>query len=84
MQTATPPAEALDDLAVAFPGWHIRRGRDGRGAEKGWCATRQRRLTAAPLDVGLTATLSAGEPSALRGLLARQQALQGRTAGGGR
>jgi len=35
MQTAIPP-EALADLAAAYPGWHIWRGRDSRDADKGW------------------------------------------------
>jgi len=47
MQTATQAVVTLADLAVGFPGWHIWRGRDGRGADKGWYATRRRRLTAA-------------------------------------
>lgn len=75
MHTPTP-AEALADLAAAFPGWHIWRGRDGRGADKGWYATRHRRLGATELHTGLAARLSADDPASLRGLLGQQVVLE--------
>jgi hypothetical protein len=75
MHTATP-AEALADLAAAYPGWHIWRGRDGRGADKGWYATRRRRLAASELRAGLAAQVSADNPASLRGLLAQQLAIE--------
>ena len=81
MQTARRPPEPLADLAADFPGWHIWRGRDGRGADKGWYATRQRRLSAAELDAGLAATLSADDAGSLRGRLAQQQVIEARTGG---
>ena len=77
MQTAMAP-EALADLAAAYPGWHIWRGRDIRGADKGWYATRQRRLAAPELHAGLAAKLSAGDPAALRSLLAQQLVIEER------
>lgn len=82
MQTATPPALTLAGLAVAFPGWHIWRGRDGRGADKGWYATRQQRLTADELGAGLTSRLNAQEAVSLHDLLAQQQVIQQQIAGG--
>jgi len=77
MQTATPPAVTLAGLAAAFPGWHNWRGRDGRGADKGWYATRRRRLTADELGAGLMATLNAEDAASIDGLLAQQQAAAG-------
>jgi len=78
MQAAIPP-EALADLAAAYPGWHIWRGRDSRGADKGWYATRRRRLTAPELHAGsLAAKLSADDPAALRSLLAQQLVIEER------
>lgn len=82
MQTATPPAPTLAGLAVTFPGWHIWRGRDGRGADKGWYATRRRRLTAAELGAGLAARLNAEDAVSLQDLLALQHAIEQRIAGG--
>ncbi len=82
MQTATQAVVTLADLAVGFPGWHIWRGRDGRGADKGWYATRRRRLTAAELGAGLAARLSADDAASLHGLLAQQQVTETRIAGG--
>jgi hypothetical protein len=82
MQTATPPAATLAGLAASFPGWHIWRGRDGRGAEKGWYATRRQRLTAGVLGAGLTARLNADDAESLRGLLAQQQVIEQQTTSG--
>jgi hypothetical protein len=81
MQTATPGAATLAGLAVSFPGWHVWRGRDGRGNDKGWYATRRQRLTPAESDAGLTATLSAQDAASLHDLLAQQQAIEHRMAG---
>lgn len=78
MQTATPPAVTLAGLAAAFPGWHIWRGRDGRGADKGWYATRRQRLTAEELAAGLTSRLGAEDAASLHGLLAQQQVIEDR------
>jgi hypothetical protein len=78
MQTVTPPAGTLADLAAAHPAWHIWRGRDGRGADKGWYATRRRRLTATGFAAGLTANVSADDPASLRDLLAQQQVIEDR------
>ena len=72
----------MADLAAEFPGWHIWRGRDGRGADQGWFATRRRRLSAAEAAEGLAATLSAGDAASLHAMLARQQVIGERTAGG--
>ena len=82
MQTATPPAPTLANLAATFTGWHIWRGRDGRGVEKGWYATRRRRLTAGELGVGLTVRLSAEDAVSLQGLLAQQRVIEQQIAGG--
>jgi len=82
MQTATPPAATLAGLAATFPGWHIWRGRDGRGAEKGWYATRRQRLTAAELGAGLTARLNADDAESLHDLLAQQQVVEQQTTSG--
>jgi hypothetical protein len=76
MQTTRPPREPLAGLAADFPGWHIWRGRDGRGSHKGWYATRQRRLRAAELNAGLAATLNADDAETLRGLLAQQLVIE--------
>ncbi len=77
MQT-TMPTEALADLAAAYPGWHIWRGRDSRGADKGWYATRRRRLAVPEVQAGLAAKLSADDPVSLRGLLAQQNVIEER------
>jgi hypothetical protein len=82
MQTATLPAATLAGLAAAFPGWHIWRGRDGRGAEKGWYATRRRRLTAAELGAGLAARMNAEDAVSLQGQLAQQQVIEQQATGG--
>ena len=82
MQTATPPAATLAGLAATFPRWHIWRGRDGRGAEKGWYATRRQRLTAAELGAGLTARLNADDAESLHDLLAQQQVIEQPTTSG--
>ncbi len=81
MQTVTQPADALAGLTSEFTSWHIWRGRDGRGAPKGWYATRRRRLRAEELDAGLTGMLSADDAVSLRGQLAQQQVIEQRTAG---
>lgn len=81
MQATTPPAVTLADLAAAFPGWHIWRGRDGRGADKGWYATCRRRLTPDELGAGLRATLDAEDAASLRDLLEQQQVIQNQKAG---
>lgn len=78
MQTMSPLQEPLADLAADFPGWHIWRGRDGRGSLKGWYATRHRRLRAAELSAGLAATLGAGDAEGLRALLAQQLVIEER------
>ena len=82
MHTVTPPAATLASLAATFPGWHIWRGRDGRGAEKGWYATRHRRLAAAELGAGLAARLNAEDAESLHGLLAQQRVIEQQMAGG--
>jgi hypothetical protein len=82
MQTATQLPEPLADLAADFAGWHIWRGRDGRGAPKGWYATRQRRLRVEELDAGLTGMLSADDAESLRGQLTQQQVVEQRMAAG--
>jgi hypothetical protein len=82
MSTATQPQDALAGLTAEFTGWHIWRGRDGRGAAKGWFATRQRRLHADELDAGLTGILMADDPETLRSQLAQQQVIEERVAGG--
>jgi hypothetical protein len=76
MHTATPPAATLADLAATFPSWHIWRGRDGRGANKGWYATRRQRLTAAELSAGLTPRLNAEDAASLNDLLVQQQVIE--------
>jgi hypothetical protein len=48
----------LAELAAEFPGWHVWRGRDGRGADQGWFATRRHRVAAA--EAAAAAKLSAG------------------------
>jgi len=72
----------LAELAAVFPGWHVWRGRDGRGADQGWFATRRRRLSAAQIAAGLAAMLSAGDPESLHGMLAQQRVIEERAAGG--
>ena len=78
MQTARRPPEPLADLAADFRGWHIWRGRDGRGADKEWYATRPRRLSPAELAAGLAVTLSADDARSLRGRLAQQRVTEAR------
>ncbi|MGH3420048.1 MAG: hypothetical protein ACRDOD_10725 [Streptosporangiaceae bacterium] len=82
VQTGIRPAGMLADLAAEFPGWHIWRGRDGRGADQGWFATRRRRPTAAEAATGLVVTLSAGDAMSLRGMLAQQQVIGALAEGG--
>jgi hypothetical protein len=82
MQTAAPAAPTLADLASSFPGWHIWRGRDGRGADKGWYATRRQRLTPEELGAGLMTRLNAEDAVALYDLLAQQQVIEQQMAGG--
>jgi hypothetical protein len=82
VQAGIRPSGALAGLAADFPGWHVWRGRDGRGADQGWFATRRRRLSAAQAAAGLTATLSAGDPESLQAKLAQQRVIEERTAGG--
>ena len=81
MHSATEIPDALAGLTAEFTGWHIWRGRDGRGNPKGWYATRQRRLTAEELDAGLTGMLSADDAGTLHSQLAQQQVIEQRTAG---
>ena len=82
MQTATPPVLTLAGLAATFSGWHVWRGRDGRGADKGWYATRRQRLTTEELGVWLTPRLNAEDAASLHGLLAQQQVIEQQIAGG--
>jgi hypothetical protein len=76
--------EPLADLAAAYPHWHIWRSKDGRGADKGWCATRQRRLRQEEIDAGMAPTLFADDAGSLRGQLAQQAVIEQRFDGGGR
>jgi hypothetical protein len=82
MQTVTRLPEPLADLAADFANWQIWRGRDGRGAAKGWYATRQRRLRAEELDAGLTGMLNADDAGSLRSQLAQQQVIEQRMTAG--
>jgi hypothetical protein len=78
METTTRPERTLAGLAADFPSWHIWRGRDGRGADKAWYATRKgQRPTAAELDAGLAATLSADDATSLHDRLTKQLVIQG-------
>ena len=81
VQTGIRPGGMLAELAAEFPGWHVWRGRDGRGADQGWFATRRRRLSAAQVAAGLAATLSAGDAESLHGMLAQQRVIEERAAG---
>ena len=72
VQAGIRPCGALAELAAESPGWHVWRGRDGRGADQGWYATRRRRLSAAQVAAGLAATLSAGDAESLHGMLAQR------------
>jgi hypothetical protein len=81
VQAGIHSAEALADLAAEFPGWHIWRGRDCRGPDQGWLASRRRRVAAAEAAAGLAATLRAGDAVSLRSMLAQQQAIEERAAG---
>jgi hypothetical protein len=80
IQAGIRPAGTLAELAAEFPGWHVWRGRDGRGAYQGWFATRRRRVAAAKAAAGLTVTLSAGDPASLHGMLVQQQIIEERAA----
>ncbi len=82
MQTVTQLPDALAGLTSEFTGWHIWRGLDGRGAPKGWYATRQRRLRAKELDAWLTGILMADDAESLRSQLAQQQVIEEQGAGG--
>jgi hypothetical protein len=82
VQAGIRPGGGLADLAAEFPGWHVWRGRDDRGANQGWFATRRRRVAAAEAAAGLAATLSAGDAVSLHGMLAQQRAIEERAAGG--
>jgi hypothetical protein len=75
MQTVTPDTDTIAGLTAAYRGWHIWRGRDGSGAEKGWYATRRRHLTAGAAH-GLAETLGADDPASLRALLTQQSAIE--------
>ncbi len=78
MHTMTQPPDALAGLTAEFAGWHIGRGRDGRGQPKGWYATRQRRLRAEELDAGLAGMLIGADAESLRSQLAQQQVIEER------
>lgn len=80
VQTGIRPGETLAELAAEFPGWHVWRGRDGRGGDQGWFATRRRRVAAAEAAAGLAATLSAGDAVSLHGMLAQQRVIEERAA----
>jgi hypothetical protein len=80
MHIAMQPQEALAGLTAEFTGWHIWRGRDGRGAPKGWYATRQRRLRPEELDAGLVGILLADDEESLRSQLVQQHVIEERTA----
>jgi hypothetical protein len=75
-------AEPLAVLAADYPLWHIWRGKDGRGADKGWCATRQRRLRQEEIDAGMSPMLFADDADSLRGQLAQQAVIEQRFDGG--
>lgn len=81
MQPDTP-VDPIADMTAAWPAWHIWRGRDGRGAEKGWYATLRRKLTAGQAVVGPADSLNAATADALRGLLAQQKVIEDRLVGG--
>jgi hypothetical protein len=74
--------DAMADLAAAYPAWHIWRGKDGKGADKGWCATRQRQLRPAEIDAGLGATLFGDDAASLRGQLTQQAVIEERLVSG--
>lgn len=71
----------LSDLAASYPGWHIWRGRDRAGCDRGWYATRRRRLPAAESRAGLQAALSADDPASLGAQLAQQGVIEARVTG---
>jgi hypothetical protein len=79
--TGIRPAATLASLAAEYPGWHVWRGRNGRGADEGWFATRRRRLPAAGAAAGLVATLSAGDATSLEDMLEQQRVIEGQGAG---
>lgn len=66
---------ALGEITVGFPGWHIWRGRDRRGDDTDWHATRRQRLSGAQIQAGMLATLTAGSPASLSALLEQQEAV---------
>ena len=83
-QITEAPAEQLDELAVLtadYPGWHIWRGKDGRGADKGWFATRRQRLRTEGSATGIKNVLMADGAASLRGQLAQQHVIEQRLAG---
>jgi hypothetical protein len=71
----------LASVAAEYPGWHVWRGRNGRGTDEGWFATRRRRLPAAGSAPGLVATLSAGDAESLQSLLEQQRVIEEQRAG---
>jgi hypothetical protein len=81
VQAGIRPVGALAHLAAEFPGWHVWRGQDGRGAGQGGFATRRRRLAAAEVAMGLAATVSAGDAVSLHGTFAQQRVIEERAAG---
>jgi hypothetical protein len=83
VQAGIRPGGTLAELAAEFPGWHVWRGRDGRGADQEWFATGRRRVAAAEAEAaaGLAAALSAGNAVSLHGMLAQQRVIEERAAG---
>jgi len=82
VQTATS-VSPLTDLTAAYPAWHIWRGRDGRGRDADWHATRRRRPIPAEAAAGMRLTLSAATAESLHGLLEQQRVIEERLAGPG-
>ena len=82
VQAGIRPGGTLAELAAEFPGWHVWRGRDGRGADQEWFATGRRRVAAAEAAAGLAAALSAGDAESLHGMLAQQRVIEERATGG--
>ena len=78
VQAGIRPGGTLAELAAEFPGWHVWRGWDGRGADQGWFATRRRRVAEAA--AGLAATLSVGDAVSLHGTLVQQRVIEERAA----
>ena len=81
VQAGIRPGGTLAELAAEFPGWHVWRGRDGRGADQEWFATGRRRVAEAEAAAGLAAALSAGNAVSLHGMLAQQRVIEERAAG---